>query len=339
MKKKNIILSLIFSLLTMFITFYIIFKKHNINLVIESVKNVNFLCIFICFVLVVLYFVCQGIYIKLMLGALGRRCKLIKGIYYTMIEFLFSGITPGGGGGQPVVIYYMKKNGIPIKQSTIIMLINTIMFKFFLVIGAIVILLAKPEYVFGDNKLITIFFFLGVGLDIFLTVLYMLLLYNQKLIKILLDVLYKFYFKVRHREGYKEEAAKVLAQYSQEARFIKDHKKEIILSLLVTFLQRMFMFSVTYVIYRGLGFNSMNYLEMVLLQIFVQISVEAIFLPGGTGISEYVSGHMFVAIFGCLSTTGMLLFRFLTFYTPLLLIAIMYVITVVCKCKKKLKAQ
>ena len=337
MKKKNIILSLIFSLLTMFITFYIIFKKHNMNLVIDSLKNVNFGCIFICLILVSLYFVCQGVYIKLIFGALGKKYKLIKGIYYTMVEFLFSGITPGGGGGQPVVIYHMKKDGVPIKQSTIIMLINTIMFKLFLVIGAIVILIAKPEYVFGDNKLITIFFFLGVGLDLFLTILYTLLLYNQKLIKILLDILYKLYFKVRRRDGYKEESAKVLSQYSQEARFIKDHKKEILLSLLVTFTQRMCMFSVTYVIYRGLGFNSMSYFEMVLLQIFVQISVEAIFLPGGTGISEYVSGYMFIAIFGCLSTTGMLLFRFLTFYAPLLAIAVIYMVTVVCKCKKRIK--
>ena len=97
------------------------------------------------------------------------------------------------------------------------------------------------------------------------------------------------------------------------------------------------MFSIVYVIYRGLGFSGMSYFEMVLLQIFVQISAEAIFLPGGTGVSEYVSSEMFFAIFGVLSTTGMLLFRLLTFYIPLFSIMVLYVIAMIIRIKKRKK--
>ena len=334
-KKKNIILSLIFSLLTMFITFYIIFRKHNINTIIDSLQNVRIIYILFCFVLVGLYFVFQGIYTKLIFKALGTEYSLKKGTFYSMVEFLFSGITPSSSGGQPMVVYHMKKEGIPIKQSTIVMLVNVILFKAFLVIGAIVILLFKPSYVFDTNGLITIFFFLGVGLDVILTVFYGLLLYNQKLIKVLFTVLYRVYYKLTNKDkDYKQKVDTVLEQYAREASFIKGHKKTILLAAIITFIQRIFMFSVVYVIYRGLGFNSMNYFEMVLLQIFVQICVEALFLPGGTGVSEYVSSELFITIFGALSTTGMLLFRLLTFYIPIFLIAVLYAFTMAYKIKK-----
>ena len=235
-------------------------------------------------------------------------------------------------------VYYMKKDGIPIKQSTIVMLINTIFFKAFLVLGAIIILIFKPSYIFETNSLIRIFFFLGVGLDLFLTIFYGLLLYNQKLIRVLFTLIYKVYYKLTNKDkSYEEKVNQVLSQYSQEASFVRGHKKEVLLASLITFVQRMFMFSVVYVIYRGLGFNHMSYFDMVLLQIFVSISVEAIFLPGGTGVSEYVSSEMFFAIFGLLSTTGMLLFRILTFYLPLIIISILYIIVSIFRYKKRRK--
>ncbi len=321
----------------MFITFYIIFKKHDINTIIDSLTDVKFIYIIICFILVGLYFVFQGLYTKLIFKALGTKYSLFKGTFYSMVEFLFSGITPSSSGGQPMVVYHMKKEGIPIKQSTIVMLVNVIIFKAFLVIGAIVIMIFKPGYIINTNSLIRIFFFLGLGLDVLLTVFYGLLLYNQKLIKILFSLIYRVYYKVTNKDkDYKEKVNTVLEQYAKEASFIKGHKKTILMATIITFIQRICMFSIVYVIYRGLGFNEMSYFEMVLLQIFVQISVEAIFLPGGTGVSEYVSGNMFVTIFGLLSTTGMLLFRLLTFYIPIFIIALMYVVfTIVNKVKKK----
>ena len=335
-KKKNLILSLMFSLLTMFITFYIIFRKHNINSIIDSSMNVNPIYILISLLLVALYFVCQGIYTKLIFKALGRKYKVIKGAYYGMIEYLFSGITPSSSGGQPMVIYYMKKEHIPVKQSTIVMLMNTIFFKLFLVCGGITILIFKPDYVFNTNSLITIFFFLGLGLDLFLTVFYSLFFYKQKLIRIIFTITYKLYYKITNKnKDYKKRVNEILEQYGNEKEVIKKHKKDVAKALIITFIQRILMCSVIYVVSKGLGFNSISYFNMLLLQIFVQISIEAIFLPGGTGISEYVSGNMFIAIFGALSTTGMLLFRLLTFYIPILFIAVLYVFMVIFKYKHK----
>ena len=217
----------------MVITFYIIFRKHDINTIIYSLSNVNLLCIFLCFVLVGLYFLFQGIYTKLIFKALGTKYSLVKGTFYSMVEFLFSGITPSSSGGQPMVVYHMKKEGISIKQSTIVMLVNVIFFKAFLVIGAIVILLFKPSYVFETNDLIKVFFFLGVGLDVILTIFYGLLLYNQKLIKILFTIIYKLYYKITNKDkDYKEKVNTVLEQYSREASFIKGHKKTILIAAL-----------------------------------------------------------------------------------------------------------
>ena len=337
MKKKNIILSASFLILTMIITFYVIFSKHSFNEIKVGLLNLDYLYIFISILLIFLYFLIQGIYTKVIFKTLGTKYSLLKGAYYGGVEFLFSGITPSSSGGQPMVIYHMKKEGIPIKQSSIVMLIGVIFFKLFLVIGAIAILIFKPEYIIEANTLIKVCFILGALLDIFLTIFYGLLLYNQKVLKVLFTLVYKVYYKLFKKDGdYNLKANAVLAQYSQESKFIKNNKKCILISLLLVFLQRLIMFSIVYVIYKGLGLSGMSYIEMVLLQIFVQISVEPIFIPGATGISEYVSGNMFITMFGVLSTTGMLLFRLLTFYIPIFFIAFIYLIVSLLKIKKKI---
>lgn len=64
-------------------------------------------------------------------------------------RLFFSCITPSASGGQPAQMYYMKKDGIKIGFSTLIMLIITIAFKAVQVLLAVAFLLFN----FGFIKL------------------------------------------------------------------------------------------------------------------------------------------------------------------------------------------
>ena len=107
------------------------------------------------------------------------------------------------------------------------------------------------------------------------------------------------------------------------------YKKTIVISIIITFIQRILLFSITYVIYKSFRFNTLNYFEILLLQIFVQIACEGIILPGGVGVSEFISKYLFKTCFGVYFTAAMVICRTLSFYFPLIIL--LFIILIVTK--------
>jgi len=69
-----------------------------------------------------------------------------------------------------------------------------------------------------------------------------------------------------------------------------------------------------------------NYFDILLLQLFVQISLEVCVLPGQTGINEYITSILYLTIFDTLAIQGMILNRLFIFYLPLLISFILIMI-------------
>lgn len=327
MKKKKLILSLIFSLLVFLITFYIVFSKHSFNEIVDSLKILNNGCIVICLIIMVVYFILYGLYIKITFNSMNEECTLKKGVFYGAVEFLFNALTPGAAGGQPIAIYYMNKDKKPLNKSMIVSLLSTVLFKITLVIGGVLVLIFKPDLVFSTTKFIRICFFAGLTMDVFVATFYLLVMYWKSLIRLILNIVFKVWYKIRHiDEDYHDKTDNILKQYTSETKFVKTHKLTVALSVLIIFTLRLCLFSLVYFIYRGLGFNALSYFDMVLIQIFITIAVEPIFLPGGTGISEYVSHNVFEPLLLGSATSAMLLYRSLGFYIPIVIIAVIFMI-------------
>ena len=162
--------------------------------------------------------------------------------------------------------------------------------------------------------------------NILLIVICYLLIFNRALIKNVIGTFYKCVNKIRKKEiNYNEKIEKTLEKYSNEASYIKNHKTEVLIGTLITFIQRTLMFSITYVVYKGLGFSGISYFELLLLQIFTQIAIEGLPLPGGTGALEAITNKLYLTIFGNLAVVGTVLTRTLSFYLPLIIILIIII--------------
>lgn len=327
MKKKKLIISIIFSVLIFVCTFYIIFSKHSIWEIIDSLRILNNGCITISLLLMVAYFCIYGLYIKIIYNSMNEDCSIHKGIFYGFTEFLFNALTPGASGGQPITIYYMNKDGKPINKSTIVLLLSTVLFKLTLIVGGGLIFIFRPEYIFESSNIIRYCFYAGIIMDIFVAVFYLLVMYCPKLMGVILTLAFKFAnLFLKNKINYKSKVKDIISNFANQARFVKDHMLAVVIAVILVFALRLCLFSIVYFIYRGLGFNTLSYFDLVLLQIFIIIAVEPIFLPGGTGISEFVSSRTFAIMFGSLSTSAMLLYRSLSFYIPLFVILILFIV-------------
>ena len=77
--------------------------------------------------------------------------------------------------------------------------------------------------------------------------------------------------------------------------------------------------SVTYCVYRGLGFSAVPYPEMTLLQAMLSIGVAFVPLPGASVATEGGFYALFTTYFGDSRLIAMLIWRFLTYYLTILL--------------------
>ena len=256
---------------------------------------------------------------KSILKALNFDISLKKGFFYSIIEFYFSGITPSSTGGQPVQLYYMTKDGIPIRKSYITLMLNTVYFKLIMLIFGIMVLVVNSSYVFEGELIYKICFFAGFILDLAIVLLGILLLFKTDLVEYLYNKLVSFFkrFKFMQRKTYNSQ--EFIEKYKAEIEFIKNHKILVFQTFILTLIQRLALFSIVYVVYRALGYSSFSYIELLIIQLSVQMAIEALPIPGGAGISEGMLHSIFAVAFSeQMADSGMILTRTFTFYLPLI---------------------
>ena len=342
MKKKWIkyFLTSLLLILVLYITFHKIYNKESWNVVRETIKNIKCYYVFICLLLSFLYFLCQGIYMKIILGTLNTKISVIKGIFYTVIEFFFSGITPSSTGGQPVQLYYMTVDKIPMRKSYITLILNTVFFKLILAILGILVLVFNNSFIMNTHYVYKVFFVIGFLVDLFIITMGCLLLFNFNLIKSMYKAVYNFCKKLKLFKNKldNKEPDEVLNRYKDEIKYIKTHKLAVFVTFIITFIQRLFLFSIIYIVYRALGLNNYSYFDLLAIQVCVQLAMEAMPLPGGSGLSEGMLHNIFTMIFVAgLADVGMLLTRTFTFYIPLTISGIILLIDYIFRLKRKNK--
>ncbi len=83
----------------------------------------------------------EGLMICYLLRALGNPIAAGRCIKYSFIGFFYSGITPSATGRQPMQLYHMKKDGLKISESTVVLMTVAVLYKFVLVVIGLFMLL------------------------------------------------------------------------------------------------------------------------------------------------------------------------------------------------------
>lgn len=318
-KKKNIFL-LIFLIIILIFTFNAIYSETSITEIITNIKKVKIIYILICLLIMFLYFFIQSIYMKTILKSLNHKTTLKRGMFYSLVEFYFSGITPSATGGQPMQLVYMTKDKIPVRKTYITLILNTIYFKLIILILGIIVFITSFNFLLSLPTICLFFIIIGIIVDIVFIIILFLLLFKQEIIEKILKIVIKISKKLKMFKRLQNINIKeTLEKYGDELNYIKNNKKIIIFTFIITFIQRLLLFSIIYVVYKSLGFSGYTYFDLLRIQISVQLASEACPLPGGAGIAEEILHKSFSSLHGLtFAGSGMFLTRAFTFYVPLL---------------------
>ena len=331
-KKSNVRMfrNLVFFVLLIIFTFWFIFKDQDINELIKTIKSINIKYLLLAILLMFCVYLTESINVRAILHALGeKKFSIIRALKYTSVGAFFSAITPAATGGQPLEIYYMSKDGIKAANGTMAMLLQLTGFQVSTLTYSIIGGILNPS-VLSDG--VIWFYILGLVINGFALSIMLLGTFSTKISRKLFYFIIKMMRKANVRNCEKKviKMQEGLDQYSESARFIKEHKLEFVKAILRCFVQMFFYHTIPFVIYIGLGQHDLNFLQLFTMQSILYTTVSGIPLPGSIGVSE----SLFLKIFGVAYTPAMLsgamlLYRFASFYLFIILFLFIVIYCVV----------
>lgn len=338
-KNKKRLAEIVFFVVTMGISFYIIFHGQDLSKIFQSIKTLSFLCLLESGVTAIFFVSAEGVMIFYLLRSLNGKSGLLCCISYSFIGFFYSGITPSATGGQPMQLYYMKKDGNSLADSSVVLMVVALIYKFVLVIfGIFMLLFWNCSLRFYLQNYFGLYLF-GLALNIILVVILfgtMMLPKTMKKILIKAEHLLKTIKVLKVSPEGEKKSVQFVDNYHSAVQFLKSHKKKILVVIGMTFLQRFSVFFLTYIIYRGFGLQGTNLFTIVFLQASIYIAVDMLPIPGAQGITELMYQNVFKMIFPKVYLISSLyVTRGINFYFLLMFSALVVIGNWIYRSKKK----
>ena len=188
------------------------------------------------------------------------------------------------------------------------------------------------DYVKSLPAEVQFFLYLGVALNVFCVSFMSLLVFLPETAKFLITkgfALLKKLHLMKEKNNRAERLENSMEVYKAASVFLKGHKLVIFNTTVISFIQRFFLFFITYVVYRSFGLHELDAWTITILQSIISISVDMLPLPGGMGISERLYLLIFTPVFGGLTaaTASMMVSRGFSYYILILVSGIISFIT------------
>lgn len=338
MKKKQYIISIILFIALIAGTYFFILKDYSFQDFISSLSNCNMLYIILSFFCVVSYSFFAALYNKRMMFHFKKKINWYQSFGYLFTEIFFSAVTPSSIGGQPVQMIEMKKDGITYQKNSVVVLLDTILYKIGLIFIATLGFILYFNDLFNQNKIFIWLFIIGYVTTIILIIFMLLLVYSKtlipKIIRTLINVGHKLHI-IKNKDKLNKKLDDAIIGYQDCAKFTKDNPKVLFEGFIILLLQRISLLSISYFIYRSFGLNDLKMFEIISFQACLTLACDFVPTPGGVAVSEGLLAEINKFIYSnSFATSAIILVRGISFYIYVLFCGIFYIFFHFIKRKK-----
>lgn len=341
--RKKYLLSIGFFLLLFFSTFFYIFSKYSFTTFWDSLKQCQLGFILLAFACVFLYLFFNCLFLRKIFSFFQVPISYMQALAYSCTEVYFSAVTPSSTGGQPVEMIYMARDGIPYRKSTLVILINTILYKLVIILLGVVSVLFIPNLLLTNGWIFNCLMLLGIVLNILVILFFSFLIFSRnlpkKLLGCFLNILEFFHLlKAENRPEKEEKFQEALKDYQECAKLTKSHPLFFLQLFGILFCQRISLFFVSFFVYRSFGLYSYGILSLLAMQIGVTLAIDSVPFPGGVMVGEGLTYQINTLIYGeTLALSSMLLVRGISFYFLVFMSSIVYALYHVFGTRRRLK--
>ncbi|WP_161802934.1 lysylphosphatidylglycerol synthase transmembrane domain-containing protein [Caloranaerobacter sp. TR13] len=328
-------------ILTSFLSFSFIYHHFSGNTFITTIKLYSYQTMFKLIVLLIMYFVFDGLRLFYVLKTLEVKIKFKHIFKLVFINMFISNITPFATGGGFVQIYFLNKEGVSLSDAIAATSIRTTIATAFLIIVTPIVLIIEKNlfhmFTFSGSK---VFFIFTLGYIIMFYAIYKMINKTEKIKKIT----YKFLYFLQSKQIISSNKFKKLISrsfkeidaFTQSIKaFFKGNPKNIFLSIasMLLFLFSFFVFSV--ILITGLNYH-ISPITIISFQIIITFFMYFTPTPGATVFAE----ASYIAVFSNYIKNSDLLvltfaWRFFTIYVGMIIGAVIFYMEMICTNFKK----
>ncbi len=341
MKNKKSLLSVLFLILLITVTFLWFFHQYDFHETMQAMKNASLAFLFAAVLSNLIFVLCEAYNLYAILVSIQADVKFRKCVKYVFVECYFCAITPSASGGQPAQLLYMRDDGIPLGKSSVALLIIAITYKGSLLLYAgITYLMTRISFLDTMGRL-RYLFYLGILMNAGAVLFMAMALFSGGVIRRLSFFLIAALKQIpgirkirlmQNTERLYERVNRTMDSYQEGAVYIAKHKDVFVRVLAITMVQRTFRFIVTYFVYCSFGLHETGMLPVLLLQSVVSVSADMIPIPGAVGVSETCYMRLFRSVFPReYLMPSLVLSRGISFYGMVFLSSIMIIVSQIRK--------
>ena len=325
-KKFKKAFGITFIILSALVMLAILFKNDDLFNLINILKKINIYYIIIAVAFIFIFWLLEAAMFFSLITKFTDHKRNLKtfwlAVKVTIIGQYYSNITPLATGGQPVQLYVLKDGDISLSNGTAILICKFLLFQIGVTIYSLFLAIYKIKLLTNFNNNASVFIITGLTINTVMLSAIVLIAFNQqillKICAILLNLLFKMHI-VKDVNKLIGKAENFISEYEDSISKLKEDYHYTIKMFLFTILQLTVFFSTTYLVYKSLGLNQSNIIDIICLQSFLYMAVSFIPTPGTAGASEIG----FVLLLGYLFpqniiSTALLLWRGISFYFSLI---------------------
>lgn len=322
-KYGKALLNALFIAVLMGLTLYFLLKDQELPQIFAAIGQAKLGYLLVGIVFVIAFVCSESVIINYMMRTLKYKAPMKNCIKYSFIGFFFSCVTPSASGGQPAQVYYMSKDGLDISVSSLVLMVITVAYKAVLLILSGLAFLTESDFIhshLGNVRYILIY---GVIVNVAFITFLLVVIFKTSLVRRFCAWAVHLLARMKVVKNEQERLDKIfisLDRYHEGAMYLKSHLMVLFNVLVITIVQRVLLFVVTWLVFKSFGLTGTSIWQIVALQTIISLSVDMLPLPGGIGASEASFMVMFERIFGeKLVLPGMLLSRGISYYVLVLI--------------------
>ena len=272
----------------------------------------------------------------------GEKPIRSHGILYSAADIYFSAITPSASAGQPASAYFMSRDGVPVAESAVILVLNMLFYIGALAIVGVLGFALAPSIYYGLDTLAQTLVMIGFIILLGLCLVFVLILKKEQWIKkvaVKLVHLGKKLHLIRDVDGRIQKIESAIEQYKNCADLIFKNKPAMVVAFLLNLLQRLSLVSTTVLVYLAFGGSMANLPEVTAVSCLVLVGVYSLPVPGGMGVADFLLLSGLCQIEDIASTANLALFsRGISFYSCIALTIVILIVGYLYQ-NRKIKAQ
>ena len=311
-------------LLTMFLFYYLL--KDNFIESMKLLKNANYLYIILAFIIFGLYIIVEAYLLYTLIKKQKKNYKFKDAINLNIMTKFFNGITPFSLGGQPLQIYRLNREGVSVTKGILILVENFIILQITMTLMSILYLIIGYIFNIMPSGFILYITILGIIITIVSLFIAMFLCLKTSVAK---KVGYFFIDKFKFfkdKEDEKKKWSTKCTEYSLGYKELAKDKKFIIKCVIINFIYMTIYFMVPFFVFKALHSDmNINFIYSIIFSCFIYTSSCFVPIPGASVGAEYSFIHYFeVIVKEAFIIPGLLVWRFITYYMPMIIGGIMF---------------